>query len=70
MNSVDAINFVNNHTAQGRQSCKERNTNKERHSTFLSPPSREKKRKEKEKGSKIDHMFICLVAAFSKTDVI
>ena len=28
MNSIDAINFINCHTAQGRQSCKEREKEK------------------------------------------
>lgn len=42
MNPVDAINFTDNHTAQGRQSCKERK--KEKYST---PPTSSKQKKKK-----------------------
>lgn len=62
MNSIDVIHFINYHTAQGRQRCKGK---KKRYSTFY--PLLVGKNK---KVPRWIHMFICLAAAFSKTDVI
>ena len=54
MNSIDIINFINYHTAQGRQSCKERKgETKKKKKMFhsLSPPGQQKKKKKSQDAS-------------------
>lgn len=69
MISIDVINFINYHTARGRQSCKERKgERKKKKDVPLFIPSWSAKKKKKL--PRWIHMFICLAAAFSKTDVI